>query len=116
MSFDIPDIKGLPDHLEEMFSAAYFITHIANELDELKKDKPEGSQLLVIMQTPEGDFMRVLMIKPLGFQCFSAIGKVGGLPRAVIGHIASLSLSCTFETLNGESEQMEEIQFPESVH
>ena|ERR1041384_909985 len=109
MGYDdiIGNIKGMPDHLQEMFSAAYMISALADAIEEWKERTPENMSLVVRMRTPEGKVMKVAVIKPVGFQSFMAVGAVDGNPHMVTGHIATLRVFCYFQPVTDDQEAIE---------
>lgn len=67
------------------------------------------------MQTPEGKSMRVVSIKAIGYQSFKAIGIIAGQPHMITGHVATLNISCEYETVR-EGDDMPEFTMPDTVH
>ena len=96
-SMDMPRVLGISDHLRAMFSSSGSITDLAKEINVWEKETPENKQLAVMLRTPNGEIMDVEKIRPNGWQFFIAEGYIQGMPCKVAGHIATLSLFCSYE-------------------
>jgi len=95
------NIPSLTDHIRGTFGSDRLISVIAEEIEEWKQKVPEGKHLVIHLRTPQGEIMDVGLVKPTGWQGFMAEGFVNGLPCMVTGHIATLSLFCTYEETKG---------------
>lgn len=111
-----PPMKGIVDYLNEMFSSAQAISALAYDLEEWKANKPEGHQVKVTMLTIDGEAMRVRMIKPVGFQMFTAVGRLNGEEHCISGHISRLVIDISYENLEGQDVLDFTIELPESAH
>jgi hypothetical protein len=100
----MPKIYTISDHLQAMFSSSGSINDLAKEIVAWEKEAPGDKHLAVMMRTPNGAIMDVEKIRPNGWQFFIAEGYIQGMPCKVAGHIATLSLFCSYEeTRKGKS-------------
>lgn len=95
------NISSLPDNLRSVFGAERLIGFIAEDIEEWKRNAPEGKHMVIHLRTPHGEIMDVGFLKATGAQGFIAKGHVNGLQSMVTGHISTLLLFCTYEETKG---------------
>ena len=93
----------LTDRLTAIFSSGTSISDLAQEVELWKQNAPENKHLIVMLRTPNGELMDVEQVRPSGWQLFIAEGYINGMPCRVAGHIATLSLFCTYDEVKGRN-------------
>ncbi len=92
------------DHLRATLGSDKLIAAIAEEIEDWEAQVPEGKHLVIMLRTPDGRVMDVGLVRPSGWQGFSAEGYIQGMPCMIVGHIATLALFCSYEETKGKSQ------------
>jgi hypothetical protein len=84
------DLADVLDPLKRYDAASDFINGLIENINEWRATLPQGARPSVNLVMPDGRYMLVDELHPLGFQGFAAHGYVDGAQCRINGHINTL--------------------------
>ena len=93
LAMPMPEIPKF-DHNNRYDSARHFINAIHNAVGQWKSDPTNAGEIAICLVMPDGRYMVVEDLDPLGFSGFVAKGYIDGAHSMVTGHVNTLSILC----------------------
>lgn len=85
-----PELMEGLNPLNQYNAASHFINDVLENVNSWRSALPEGAESTVNLVMPDGRYMLVKELHPLGFQGFAAHGYVDGAQCRINGHISGL--------------------------